>query len=248
MKKILTLLLLSLTLLTASAEDFDINRVLNYYPDWQRVEFNGKARYEKLPVSLTVKMYMERDSLLQISVRAPLLGEMVRIEADAKSIVMVNKRKRTYCSESMEGLNQLYPGGLADLQSLFMARVIVFGAGELSLQNYSLFETVENGEGGWLLFPDDDSSLGPVEYGWSLYPSGRTQALIVGLPQKEINVEVGYEYKNRGMQMNFDINVKGKKEAAALEFTSVTYGGHPMTATNIANYTRVPIKDFLKSF
>lgn len=58
------------------AQDFTpiLNNIINSYTPWTSAEFSGKVKTDKLPVSPTIKMYMVRDSLIQISARCALVG------------------------------------------------------------------------------------------------------------------------------------------------------------------------------
>ena len=99
MKKTLICFLLALTMaVPACAQNFNavINDIIDSYMPWQSAEFSGKLKTDKLPVSPNVKIYMVRDSLLQISVRAPLLGEVGRLNLTHDEVLVVNKMKKIY--------------------------------------------------------------------------------------------------------------------------------------------------------
>lgn len=260
MKKTLIIIFLSLLAgipcATAKKKDLpstpDFGRILSMYQDWNTVEFSGKLKYGDLPLTPTVKMYMQRDSLIQISVRAPFVGEVGRLQITPSEITAVNKLKKTYCIETMEKVKEYYPAAIADFQSLFLGRVVLFGNGELSENNYNLFYTEPTETGGWVFMPDDDNDLEIAGYGWLLYPSGRAQALMVSIPVKDILIQLDFDYQNRGEQLTFTYTQASsdrvKTITGLLEFNSVKWGGKPMSTVNMANYKKLSIKSFISSF
>ena len=254
MRKLLILTTLLISSLCANAlslygqPDIEpaIEDIIRSYAAWQNVEFNGKIRLESLPVTPTVKMYMERDSLIQISLREPLVGEVGRADITPSRVTLVNKLKRTYCSESAAQLMELYPSFISDLQSIFLARVTVLGSGQLGYENFEAVSIEEDGEGGWILVPES-KGIADLKYGYVVGPNSRTQALVAEL-SKIGSLEVLYSYLNGGMQMQIDAQKPGKKKfEVTFDFSSVKWGGSPMAPLNLSNYTRMDAKEFLKS-
>lgn len=166
--------------LYAHAQGFDavIDNIVESYTPWQSVEFSGRLKCDRLPLSPSVKMYMVRDSLLQISVRAPLLGEVGRLNVTRDEVLVVNKMRRVYCSEPAESLFELWPSMLSDLQSVFLARVAVLGSGELDAKNSAVVDAGDDGEGNWIIVPQTDPGTLPFNYGYLVSPAGRTLAMM----------------------------------------------------------------------
>ena len=74
MKKFLlifSLLLFSTSAMIAADDNADpfLHNLADSYKEWHNVEFSGKLHCSLLPLSPSVKIYMEKDSLIQISVR-----------------------------------------------------------------------------------------------------------------------------------------------------------------------------------
>lgn len=232
----------------AGAQNFDpvVNDIIESYLPWHSAEFNGKIKLEKLPVSPTVKMYMVRDSLLQVSVRVPLLGEVARIHLSTEELLMVNKMNKTYCQEDPDELFKVYPSLLADIQSIFLARVVILGQGELSGDNLSVVKVDEDGEGNWLLLPQTDPGAIPFNYGYVVGANSRTRALVGTVPGKG-SLEIKYDYRDRGEQMDITLDRNGKSPVGAkLDFSSVKWGGTEMSEPKLTSLSRSGIKDFLK--
>ena len=250
MKKTLICFLLALTMaVPACAQNFNavINDIIDSYMPWQSAEFSGKLKTDKLPVSPNVKIYMVRDSLLQISVRAPLLGEVGRLNLTHDEVLVVNKMKKIYCQEPAEKLFDIYPSFLPDIQSLLRARIMILGSGELGMENSMAVEVDDDGEGNWLVVPQTEPGAIPFNYGYMVGAGSRTKALVATVPGKG-SLEIQYTYLNRGMQMQIALDRdKGKKFEAQLDFSSVRWGGSEMVPLKLGNYTKVSVKDFIGS-
>lgn len=231
------------------AQSFDavIDDIVESYVPWQSAEFSGRIKCDRLPLSPTVKMYMVRDSLLQISVRAPLLGEVGRINVTRDEVLAVNKMRRVYCSEPASRLFELWPSVLSDLQSVFLARVAVLGSGELDAENGVTVDVEDDGEGNWVLVPQTDPGTLPFNYGYLVSPAGRTLAMMGAVPGKG-SLTIEYSYPGRGEQLDITLDrSSGKKTEATLEFTSVKWGGTEMSPVRLGNYTKVGLKEFIGS-
>ena len=225
-----------------------VNSILNRYTAWESVTFNGKLRTSmvKLPVTPTVKIYAVRDKLFQLSLSAPFLGEVGRVEITPETLTAVNKYNKTYVRESMTNLMGIYPGLLGNLQSLFLARMVILGQGEFNLENLDevIFAPIEDGQ--WVLMPKDEESQ--LKYGYVVLPNGRTGALFGFLENRPENVTLAYGY-NGGMQMNVEIDKgTGKNITGTLDFSSVKWGGNPMSAINLDRYRKVSLAQFVKNY
>ncbi len=230
-------------------ENEALTTILRGYVGWNNVEFSGKLRQEKLPLSPTVKMYMEKGSLIEISARAPLVGEVARLQLTQDSLLIVNKMKKTYCQESTEKLRKFYPDFLDDLQSFLLARIVVFGHGELSAENASLVDLLPGETEGWSVTPvndkDDDVD---VTYLYTTAGNGRTESMKIESLRHKFGFEMLYDYSNGGVDINFALKDKKKTISGELDFTSVKWGGKRMTPIRLAQrYTRLDIADFFKS-
>lgn len=228
-----------------AAPDPVIQDIIRSYQPWTSVEFSGKAHSDKLPLSPTVKMYMVRDSLIQISLRAPLIGEVGRLDLTCDRLTIVNKMSRTYCQEPAAKLIDLYPSILSDVQSLFLARVVVLGSGELSNDNSVMVDTEDDGNGDWMVIPNVSEGVIPFNYGYLVSPASRTKAFLGTIPNQG-SVEIIYSYPGRGMTMDVSVNAKGKKTDVELELNSVKWGGSAMAPIKLTNYRQVSVKEFLK--
>lgn len=225
-----------------------VNNILNRYTPWESVTFNGKLRTSmvNLPVTPTVKIYAVKDQLFQLSLSAPFVGEVGRLEVTPETLTVVNKLNKTYVRESMESLLGIYPGLIGDLQNLFLARAVVLGQGEFSLDNMSLMTLMPIEDDQWVMVPEDTESH--LKYGYVILPNGRTGAMFGYLEGKPQNVTVTYGYDG-GMEMNIEVDTgKGKEIAGSLDFSSVKWGGNRMSSINLDRYRKVSISEFVKNY
>lgn len=224
-----------------------IDKIIDSYVPWTSAEFSGKLKAENLPLSPTVKMYMVRDSLLQISVRAPLVGEVGRLHFTGDELVIVNKLKKVYCEENPENLLQLYPSLLPDIQSLLLGRVVILGSGELDERNVGSVSVGDGGEGSWLLVPETGEGAIPFNYGYLVNPNARTRALVASIPRK-VSLEILYDYSNRGEQLDVTLERSdGRQFGATLDFSTVKWGGSEMSPVKLGSYRRVTLKELVNS-
>lgn len=231
---------------TVSREEA-LRTVLANYRPWTCVEFSGKLRMERLPVSPSVRLYMEKGKCIQISARAPLLGEIARAEISQDSVLLVNKANKTYCRESTSRIMNAYPGFLNDVQSLLLGRVIVAGEGELSNANAPDVEFDTSVASEWLIVPVRQPDFIDAAYGYSIIPNGRTASMMLELPSHDIELDLLYSYRNSGMELEVAF-VKGNRQLdATLDFSSVKWGGSKLSPLRLdSKYRRLGIAEFIK--
>ena len=101
------------------------------YKPWMKVALQGRLQTDILPISPTLRISMEQGKPIIVSVRAPLVGEVARLEMDQESILIVNKMKKRYC--------RLWPDRCATFldygQNMLLGRVVLAGSGVLSKSN-----------------------------------------------------------------------------------------------------------------
>lgn len=155
-----------------------VKSITSDYIAWHKAGWTGKLKSDMLPLSPTIKVYMERGSLILISVRAPLVGEVVRIEADKDQLLLVNKMKKCYTPLSLKGKENWLAMG----QSLLLGRMVVVGSGELSASDSNHLTIYDMGgdtssDAGYLIVPE--SPWDSISYGYSAGSDGRiTNAML----------------------------------------------------------------------
>ena len=92
----------------------------------------AKARFSMSGASLKGTIRMEHNKRFSLSVNAPLLGfEVVRVEADAQSIMLIDKMNKQYMTIGWEALQEKVGGEISieALQALFLGQIYVPGRG-----------------------------------------------------------------------------------------------------------------------
>ena len=227
-----------------------VNKILNGYTEWQSASFTGKLRTSmlKLPVSPTVKIYMEKGELIQLSVSAPFIGEVGRAEITPSEVLVVNKYKKTYVRESAEAAMSRDRGLLDEVQSLLLGRIVILGKGELSmgLLKDVLFERENNGE--WIVVPNREGEESALQYGYVVNSNGRTQVLYGMMQGRTETATLTYDYAGGGMELGLDLQLPKKRIEGQLDFSSVKWGGNRMSSINLDRYQKVTFSEFVTNY
>lgn len=225
-----------------------VSNMLGRYVAWNNAEFNGKVRIPGLSISPGIKIYMERGRLLQVSLRVPLMGEVGRLEIDGENLLIINKWKRNYCRESLSRILEVYPGIIADIQSLLLGRVVIIGSGELNVGMLQDIILEPGNDGEWALAPLQMAADGKIIYGYLVKENGRTSMLYGGMDGGDQTLTIKYTYPSSSMNMEVQFNGGKKNYSALIDFSSIRWGGSAMTPVNLdKGYTRLGIDGFLRN-
>lgn len=222
-----------------------LDRIISLYTPWQKLLLNGKLRDAGLPLTVSLKVYMEKGKRILLSARAPFVGEALRIDLSQDSLIIINKMKKTYCRESAEGLLDFYPGAIDDFQSLLLARLVVPGEGELSPSNQSLVDIGVSGEG-FLIMPHDDGDPSALLFGYQTDYLGRLESQTLSIKDKELSINYSH---SRSGDYTIRILLSGLRHdfKATLDFdVPLPFDTLPAPANITSKYRRVPIREVLK--
>lgn len=232
-----------------------LGAILPHYNEWNTVRMNGNLRLKGLPISPSVRIFMERSKRISISVRVSLLGEVGRIEVSGDTVLGINKMKRTYCVESLKNLKYDYPDIIGDLQTLLLGRITIFQAGELAEIN-SDFVDFTLGDArtvGWFIdYPRGEVESDELSYRYTVDPDGLITNLLaaVSIGTNEYTLNLDYTYPSDG----HDIDIHFMKDDRT-KFTGTVYFGEPqweaapLEPVQInSRYTEMRISQFIKSF
>lgn len=223
--------------------------VTSGYTPWQTVEISGKLHADVLPLSPTVKIFMENGKRVMVSLRAPLLGEVGRLEADKDSILVVNKMKKTYVKESTAEMQSGFPVSIADLQSLFLARIAVGGTGTLSTHNAELTDFYADNDGGWMIVPSEKVQPNGANYGYLTSADGKLKAFMAVPYGGENTVTVLYEYYGAAVTMLMNIELPKKPLDLEFDLDTPNWNADAFGAIKLnSKYKRMTLKNFMKSF
>lgn len=225
-------------------------KIISAYNAWQSVELNGKLSMDRLPLSPSLRIYMEKGSSILISVRAPFLGEVGRLEVDGTRLTAVNKMKKVYVMEDLSTLmGGIIPLSVEDVQDLLLSRAFLCGMGELSMQNFGQC-SLYNESDCWLLIPVVQPADGAVRYGYTFDFSAKVQDLYVTTVNENYAALVEYGYN--GSKTNLDVNVQitNKNYDARLQFDAPKWNpAKTLKPVEIdSRWRQVDIKTFVKSF
>lgn len=219
------------------------------YRDWNKVTLSGKLHLDRLPISPSVKIYMEKGKRIIISLRAPLLGEVGTVDIQGNTFTMVNKMKRTYVQEDISGLVADLPVTLSDLQNIFLGRIFLPDEGTLSMKNYkkAQFYITEETDG-WMVLPEHQ----PVEYdvscGYTTYGNGRTRGIFVSTLDGLNQAAAGYEYDGGETEIYLDVKYKSTNRDFTFTIQKTDWNGKPIAPAEITpKYKKLSLKEFFRS-
>lgn len=177
------------------------------YYDWETVSMSGKLSSPMLPVSASVKIYMERDSLVVISISAILMGEVARIEIDNERMLAVNKMKNTYSIVAMSDLEQVCPGGLKVLQNMILGRISIIGSGTISAENSSEYDMYPMDEGEWLIWPTvNNDPNAPYQYVYTVdTDTWLTDTFMVASESEGISADCTYQWNKKEVEIDLQL-------------------------------------------
>lgn len=134
------------------------------YQPWTVVRIQGKLKMKGMPVSPTLKIFMQRDSLVDISMRAPFVGEAGRLTVTPDSVIVVNKMNKTYAQESIP--ESPIPLGINDVQDLLLGRFFLPGHDVMNENLDELVDIYYEDEGLFNVVPKDKARIEGVKYGF----------------------------------------------------------------------------------
>lgn len=218
--------------------------------DWQTLTISGKLKMAGLPLSPSVKIYMEKDSTVRISLRAPLMGEVGRAEIDGDTLLVVNKMKNTYVKEPLDSVMSRYPVTLGDVQSLLVGRVVIPGGGILTKESAEMVELFPEEGGEYSLIPSEEMELEDFNYGY-LIDSDMLPTVLMVIPveKPEVSVNVTYDYDPNGYEIFVSYQSPEKIYSGTLQLDYPLEGGSPIEPIKLNNkYIQLDFGKFMKSF
>jgi len=251
--------------LTGSRARDAVDAITANYGEWDRLGFDGKIRSDLMPmgISPTIKVYMVKGERLQMSVRAPFVGEVAALDITPDSLMIANKYFKTYCTGRVRDLLPAATFTLSDIQSLLLGRIVLLGKGELSRKNMKSVEITDDVEGGWLIYPDDSVQPFGAEYCCLTYPDGTLQAVLLersspsggaDYEESESDLDSGseafsmlYTYPGKKTDIRLETVTNGRIFDATLTFDAPNPSASPLKDIKIpSGYTRVGISQLLK--
>lgn len=227
-----------------------VDSIISPWQPWTKVAINGKLKMPGLPLSPNVKIFMECDSSIFISLRAPFVGEVGRAEITDTTLLVVNKMKKVYVEQPIREALAAYPGGLSDIQNLILGRVSLPGLGVLSHEVEEDVEIYQALDGSMSLVVEEESSIPGFNYGYVIDNEFCPVTLLV-LPERtpDVAVRLDYEYFDKGYDLSLLYKSETKNYQATLELDDPVWEGNPFDRIKLnSKFRKVDLKEFLKSF
>lgn len=222
--------------------------ISNYDSEWKDLSMQGKLSFDGLPMSVSVKLYMKRGESIILSARAPIFGEVARVEICQDSIVLINKHSRTYNVQSLVGLDVDSKAYLCDLQDILLGQVAFPGHGRITPQIAS--------ESQWIALPTDDALIYPsaelqvagTEYGFVMDSlCWQLKSFVLMLSKTGVVVETKYLYGEKGWTLGIEIALPKKKLGGEAQLSYPDYEPTPLEFTVVGSkFRKVDFKELMR--
>lgn len=195
-----------------------LDNIADLYTDWNEVSFDGKISMKGLPIDPSFRIWMRQGSDIIISLRAPILGEVGRLEVASDSITVINRMDKCFTRQSTSDALSRLGMSVIDAQDLLLGRVFTAGSGTLSRSSASKMVVTTNPGGGWILTPKKQHQL--AQYGFTVYPDLLLQIAFATSSDDryQANLEYTWDTKNPGRKsVDVDITAGNKAYHATLD-------------------------------
>lgn len=222
--------------------------IANYDSEWSELSMQGKLSFDGLPMSVSVKLYMKRGESIILSARAPIFGEVARVEVDQDSITFINKHTRCFNVQSFADLEVDSKTYLTDLQDILLGQVAFPGHGRLSADNALFSQWIALPTSEVLVYPSIELQTPGTEYGFVMESSfWQLRSFVLMLQKSGVVVETKYLYGDKGWTLGLEINLPKKKMEGEVQLSYPDYSPTPLEFTVIGNkYRKVDFKQLMK--
>lgn len=215
---------------------------------YEKVTLQGKLKMTGLPVSPSLRIFMQRDSLISISARAPFVGEAIRIDIFTDSLIAINKLNKTYLTlsgrDKVRGLSSLK---LNDMQDLLLGRLFIPNHNLEEEEIDSLLE-IYHEDTFFNLIPKKEARIEGVTYGIMTDEDFLPMALTV-MPEGGVDTEldVVYSYNLQGYDIQLIFLYGDRSMTATLELKQPEWSGESAKSIDTGKkYREVSLSDFLR--
>lgn len=217
------------------------------YESWERVSINGKLKMKGLPLSPSLRIFLQKDSLIDISVRAPLMGEVVRVTFSTDSVIGINKMNHTYTKQYIGDFLKFYPGGISEIQSLLLGRIVFPESGEFSFEMIKNLD-IEPTEDGFSIVPAENIRLSGIEYGYLVnYEFSPLVFMVIPENNRDAFASISYSYNQDGYDMLLQLADSSRSMNLTLELKYPKFEGEPFKPINVKKYTQLSLGDFIRN-
>ena len=233
--------------LTGSEKKLIAERIAQWNNPWKKVELSGKVNLSGLPINPSVKIFMESDKTILISIRAVFLGEVARIEMTPDEFVAVNKLKKTYYKADPRAVFEKDPHIISELQALLLGRVAIVGSGEFKADQASKVDIVQQEEDSFLVIPTDLQSDGVVNFGFSVGADGRLEEVIGVYARLDGYASLSYARAGEKLRIKGELVGSKRTTGATLEFEAPDWNPKGFERIKkLSDYREVSFREVLK--
>lgn len=218
----------------------------SYDSEWKDLSMQGKLSFDGLAIRSNVKIYMRRGESIILSARAPIFGEVARVEISQDSITCINKHSRLYCSSS---LDSVAPSIIADIQDILLGQVALPGVGRITDEIVSDSEWIDIPEQGVMLYPSSNLQMKGMECAFIMDPeSWQMLSFALLLTRVSTLLETTYLYGESGWTLGLRFSLGNKSPLnGKLELSYPDYEPTPMTFTDAGTkYRKTDFKGLMR--
>ena len=204
-----------------------------------------------LPLSPSVKIFMERDRMINISLRAPFVGEVARVELTPTTVLVVNKINKVFIKENLQNFEMISASklGINDIQDLLLGRFFIPGYDVNTADLDDLLEIFYEDEQ-INVVPRGEARIEGVNYGYSIDEDFNPLLMIVVPEKTGSDLEFSAEYlrKSSGYNIIFDFLDGQKSYEMTLELKSPSWNGEAPGSIDLGSkYKQVSLNQFLRN-
>lgn len=225
---------------------------------FEKATLQGKLKMKGLPLSPSIKIFMERDSLIDISLRAPFVGEAGRAVITPDTLVVVNKMSKTYIAESLRNvLGGKTPSdsvasksilSINDIQDLLLGRFFLPGIDLETVEFSDVMDIYPDEEEKYNVVPKGEAEIENVTYGF-VVDRDFVPLMMVLLPQylPDVEIDVFYTYKLKGYDLKAVYQKGNKALDLTLELKDPEWNGEKPNGIEIGNkFRKVNFEEFMR--
>ena len=220
----------------------------NYDSDWTDLSMQGKLSFDGLPMSVSVKVYMKRGESVILSARAPIFGEVARVEANRDSITFINKHTRCYNVQPLGELPVDRKAYLTDLQDILLGQVAFPGRGRLTPDMAALSQWISLPTAEALIYPSPELQTEGMEYGFVMDAAcWQLRSFVLMFQKTGVVLETKYLYGDKGWTLGLEINLPKKKMTGEVQLSYPDYEPTPLEFTEVGSkYRKVDFKQLMR--
>ena len=222
-----------------------VEKMAERFSSWNTVMLSAQLQMDGLPLSPSLKIFMEKGKSMSMSVRAPFIGEVGRLEFANDTVVAVNKMKNVY---AVSDISQLMGGiefTLSDLQDVFLARAFAIGEGTIVRYNKSKHGLYHAPSENYFLppMPQSDNLL----YGFTIDGEGMVNDFLVHDFTSGFELYCLYQHNKKSYNAVFEIQYADAQMQVILDGITCQWEAQPLSPIKFTSRMReVSVQEFLQ--